>query len=190
MAPNFVPPGHDATDRKKVFLINRMKLRIIWGHVFLPKFYKWQRRSHLIFLQQAVNKACHFSERVVSVICCRGRVHKFVGNWNKNIYHTHGNRTTITHVLLWRVKINEKEMCNYRGTILVRSLKVTCNISWTNTFRRSWKVKDDGLDILTDFEKETQQTKFHSRHLVQLEVSVYPFFVNITKTIYMVTKMH
>ena len=45
------------------------------------------------------------------MICCRGSLNKIVGNWNKNIYHRHGNRTTtITHVLLWRENFNHKKI--------------------------------------------------------------------------------
>ena len=58
----------------------------------------------IFFLQQAVDKACQFSVGVVPLICCSGGRNRFVGNRNRNMYHSHGNRTTITHIthaLLW-----------------------------------------------------------------------------------------
>ena len=42
-SPNFVQRSHHASARRKVLLINRRKLQMIWGHVILPLFYKWQR---------------------------------------------------------------------------------------------------------------------------------------------------
>ena len=42
----------------------------------------------------------------------------------------------------------------------------------------------------TDFKKTVQQTELHSRHLIQVEVPVNSFFLNITDTINAGTKMH
>ena len=57
--------------------------KIIWGHVFLPLFYKRQGRRLPNFLQQAVNKPCQFLWIVVSMISCRGRVNKSVATETK-----------------------------------------------------------------------------------------------------------
>ena len=91
--------SHHASAIEKDFFINRRKLRMICGHAFRPLHYQWQRRSLPNFLQQAVDKACQFSERVVFMIPCREGVKKIVGIWNKNINRRHGNRKTINHAL-------------------------------------------------------------------------------------------
>ena len=45
------------------------------------------------------------------------------------------------------------------------------------------------MGLITDF-KKIQQTDFHSRHLIQVEVPVNSFLLNITDTIAAGTKMH
>ena len=105
----------------QVFFINRRILRRIWGHVLLPLFHKWQRRSLLDVLQQEVNKTHQFFKTVVPMICYCGRVSKVVGNWNRTKNHRHNNRTTNTHSWMCCVKFNQKQMWNHRRTILVCS---------------------------------------------------------------------
>ena len=41
------------------------------------------------------------------------------------------------------------------------------------------------MELLTDFKKEMQQTKLQAHHLVQVEVPVHLFLLNITNTKYM-----
>ena len=52
------------------------------------------------------------------------------------------------------------------------------------------KLKENVMEKLTDVTKEMQQTELLARRLVQLEVPVHPFLLNITNTGYMVTKLH
>ena len=48
----------------------------------------------------------------------------------------------------------------------------------------------EGLGLLADFKKRVQQTELHSRHVIQVEVPVNSFCLNVLDTMIEGTKMH
>ena len=172
---NFVQCGHYACPRKKDLLINRTKLRIIWCHVINPLFHEWQRRSLLDILQQAVNKTCQISKKLVPNIFCYGLVNKILGNWNRTTLYRDGNITTNTHGLLWRKKDQQKRDVeppwNNTSVFLRNHVQF-----FGNHYVHMKDSEQDNMEILTELKKEMKQKKLHEHQLVQIEVPVHLFF--------------
>ena len=85
MATDFAQCSHHTRPFQEMLVINRRKTGMIGHNVGFPLLPERQRWRFLYLLQQAVDKSRQFSESVITIICCSGRVNEIISNWNRNM---------------------------------------------------------------------------------------------------------
>ena len=162
--PNLIERCQRTSPRKKHFIWNWRKLKVICQHILFPLLHRRQQRSLLNLLENAVNDASQLTKWAVSITVRCLRVNKLNFNWNRK-YVTDFGKATITHN--WPCRVNIQ-------------LKLESGINsrnWSATTTNNIYHTENVMMTLTDFRK-MKQPEFHASKLIVVQIPVHSLFLN------------